>query len=376
MKLFSTVLLLCTSLLYKQQGCAQQEQMNVIRIEFEGHRYDSLSLEIRLQGSELKRISISGYSEDGYLWEFSYPDNLYDSIALFTILGLRTDVASRRRITFSHVLHGDTLISNGFFFKRDTNTHIRARYIETRVWETFLDDIFEISADDIQMVAALKAIHSEFMLFNQQFTYEENIQNYMKLVRQYPDSRRFVALVANNMGRFRSIADIAKLFNLFSEEIQQSFFGQRIYQHITRDMTFINQKLATWDTGLLEKIVQDSSRYNLILFSASWCGPCIRQIPILKEFYRDLGQKLTMTYVSLDHERTAENWREKMRSHEIPWRSLMVLTQEKDRAISGDYGVFGVPTAILVHPNSMKMEKLDLWVEEHRQRLYEFVTKQ
>ncbi|MCL2683288.1 MAG: hypothetical protein FWE63_07415, partial [Bacteroidales bacterium] len=83
--------------------------------------------------------------------------------------------------------------------------------------------------------------------------------------------------------------------------------------------------------------------------------------------------KLIMTYVSLDHERTVENWREKMHTHKIPWRSLMVLTEKKDKAIRDDYEIFGVPHAILVYPSSMKMEKLDLWKEEDRQRLYELV---
>jgi len=136
------------------------------------------------------------------------------------------------------------------------------------------------------------------------------------------------------------------------------------------NITFVNQKLTTWDTDELEWIVQDSSRYNLILFSASWCAPCTRQIPILKEIYRDLGQEIIMTYVSLDRDqRSVENWRTKMRTHEIPWRSLMVLTREMDRTIRREYAVRGIPAAILVHPHTMQKERLNLWEEADRERL-------
>ena len=376
MKLFLTTFLLCACLLCKQQGCAQENIMNVIQIEFEERKYDSLSLSIRLgQHREIKRIN--GHSEDGYLWVFSYPDNLYDSINLFTVANRGTVDTSRRSVMLSHVLHGDTMVSNGLFFERQPVSHIKARYVNTRISGTFISDIFDISTDDMQLVAALKAMHSGFMLLNQPLTYEEILQNDMEVVRQYPDSRRLIALVANNMGRFNSKTDIANVFHLFSSEIQESHFGQIVYRHLHPIPTvFENRNLNVWDKDVEEAIVQDFSKYNLIIFSASWCQPCIRQIPALKEIYQDFGENLIMTYVSMDDERSADAWRAKMRTHQIPWRSLMVLTKEKGEAISDDYGFLGaVPYFILVHPDNMQMEPLGSNVEVVRQRLDELIKE-
>jgi len=134
-----------------------------------------------------------------------------------------------------------------------------------------------------------------------------------------------------------------------------------------RTVPFANQKLATWDTNVLELIVQDSSKFNIILFSASWCPPCIAIIPLLKEIYEDLGDKLIMTYVSVDEERTAEAWRRKMRTHEIPWRSLMAWGRHPE-IYNGP-----IPHAILVHPNTMYWEFLNVRNERDRRRLYELV---
>jgi len=153
--------------------------------------------------------------------------------------------------------------------------------------------------------------------------------------------------------------------SLFLLLIAGLLFGAQPRQQNTN--VFENRMLATWDTGLLEEIVQDSSRYNLILFSASWCPPCIRIVPLLKEIYRDIGDKLIMTYVSVDEERTAEAWRTKMRTNEIPWRSLMAWGRHAE-IYSGP-----IPRAKLVHPNTMNWEFLDVRRERDRRRLYELV---
>ncbi|MCL2416408.1 MAG: thioredoxin domain-containing protein [Bacteroidales bacterium] len=387
-----TLLLLLLSGILLSCAPPQQDRMNVIRLELEGIRYDSLSLRLTLPDFERKLIA--GYSDDGYNWEFSYPDSLYDYIGNFAIIVLGTPDNVGQSLGFSLVFYGDTMESVNLRFGRPLSL-VRANYIRTTgpyegwirkpgtedefIMGSFFNDFFEILTNDKEVVSSIKSMHYGHGFFAYRhprtvgLTYEEIIQRDMEFIKQNPNFRGMLISVFYNIALFNSNDDIAKLFNLFTPELQQSFYGQKIYRHITRCMTFVNQKLPTWDTGVLELIVQDSSKFNLILFSASWCAPCIRQIPILKEIYRDLGHKLIMTYVSIDHEQTAESWREKMREYQIPWRSLMVLTREKGRTIQADYAVQGVPDAFLVHPHSMEKERLVLWEETHRQRLYELV---
>ena len=386
MKLFLPLLLLVGLL-----SCVQPQQkgMNVVHIEFEGIRYDSLALVLWFEEDFLEQIK--GHSEDGYRWEFTYPDSLHERIkhSVLRVLGT-PDSVEHGASTFNLVLQDDTLRSFAFIPGRP-ESFIRARHIETQTYinqvifsitemdfaiGTLIVDEFEIFTENQDVISSIKAVSGGYIFSLcglDPLIYEETVQRQAEFIRQHPNSQIMIGSLYMNMGDYKSKDDVAKLFNNFSPELQQSFYGRKIYRFITPNQVFANQKLSTWDTDKLEKIVQDSSRYNLVIFSVSWCGPCIRQIPIQKEIYRDLGQKLIMTYVSLDDERFVEYWRERMREHEIPWRSLMVLTREKERKIRGDYYIRGFPTALLVHPNTMIMERLNLWEEADRQRLYELV---
>ncbi|MDR0681042.1 MAG: hypothetical protein LBG15_04210, partial [Dysgonamonadaceae bacterium] len=54
-------------------------------------------------------------------------------------------------------------------------------------------------------------------------------------------------------------------------EVYRYFFSKNLYLN----SKFENSILPSWDTGNLEPIIQDTSKYNLVILSASWCGPCI-----------------------------------------------------------------------------------------------------
>ena len=366
-----------------------QGKMNTVRIEFEGIRYDSLELVFGLV--DWSQVVIKGHSEDGYRWNFSYPGYFHEHLycAWFRVLGT-PDTVRHEVGFFNLVQQHDTLKTFGFIPGRPKSL-IKARYIETQtsfnnprfdpetenvIYITSIIDEFEIFTDDQDLISTMKAMHGGyFILDHETLSYEEIVQRQAEFIRQYPNSQIMMRTLYMNISGYKSSGDIAKLFNLFTRQLQRSFYGRKIRQHLAGCSTFINQKLTTWNTDLLEELVQDCSKYNLILFSASWCPPCTRQIPILKEIYRDLGQELIMTYVSLDCAGSAENWREKMRTHEIPWRSLMVLTREVEQKIRNDYSIRGVPAAILIQPNSTQMERLNLWEEKDRLRLYELVNE-
>lgn len=81
-------------------------------------------------------------------------------------------------------------------------------------------------------------------------------------------------------------------------------------------------------------------KYVIVYFWASWCGPCRKSIPKLKELYTEFKSKgLEIISVSIDTDDDA--WRKAMTEENMPW--LQVLCPKKDKTLK-DFNIQGVPT--------------------------------
>jgi thiol-disulfide isomerase/thioredoxin len=192
-------------------------------------------------------------------------------------------------------------------------------------------------------------------------------------VKENPESIHFISSLAATIGYYDSPDNIKKIYDLFSPAMKSTNYGKVINQYfIFLHSKFRNSILPTWDTGALETIIQDTTKYNLIIFTGSWCKPCLEEIPLLKEIYDHFKGNLLMTSISIDESNTVQNWIKLMLEKNITWRSL--LATNEIQSIKEKYHVYYVPYSILVYPSG-NFESIDVKKDSDKEKLYSLIEE-
>lgn len=108
----------------------------------------------------------------------------------------------------------------------------------------------------------------------------------------------------------------------------------------------------------------------LVDFWATWCGPCIAEIPNMKKLYKQYqDQGFEIVGLSLDQDRSElESFLE---DKELPWTILHDKENDGQHPAATDYGIFGIPTMILVGKDGKVLD-----INARGEKLAELLEKQ
>ena len=165
----------------------------------------------------------------------------------------------------------------------------------------------------------------------------------------------------------------AELFAIIPAERLENPILQPVYEEYLVELktsagnTFIDiASLKADGTALALSELVGKTDYVLVDFWASWCGPCRRLMPVLKELYESYhpSGKLEILGVSCDQDEAA--WLQAIEEDELPW--LHIRDQRLEPYNPCDlYGISAIPTTILINkegvivarnPNEAEIELL------------------
>jgi cytochrome c biogenesis protein CcmG/thiol:disulfide interchange protein DsbE len=97
-------------------------------------------------------------------------------------------------------------------------------------------------------------------------------------------------------------------------------------------------------TGGAVSLAELRGRPVLIDFWATWCAPCVRQIPVLNEFAAKYGDRVPVLGISVDVDADAVG--PFATEHQVRYPILF-----GDEGLARDYGALGFPTLYVVRPD-------------------------
>ena len=93
-------------------------------------------------------------------------------------------------------------------------------------------------------------------------------------------------------------------------------------------------------------------RWVLLDFWATWCGPCCREIPYLKEAYAAFsGRGFSIYAVSIDHD--AARWQRFLAENDLPWTNVLSPGCGKQSPAAAMYGIRFIPSNFLISPDGV-----------------------
>lgn len=186
----------------------------------------------------------------------------------------------------------------------------------------------------------------------------------LKLLEAYPNDYGSL-LCLYGISRTDAMPSSAKI-NLavlakFSENLRNSPLGKQLYEEST---SLINNKIATGagkevpifkvpdlENNLFSNNSLKGQPY-VIVFSATWCGPCQQQLPKLKQLYQTYKQKgLKVVYFNDDD--NVVKWKEHVSKNKLTWINVSEKQKPSVSKISKSFGVYAIPVCLVIDKKGM-----------------------
>jgi thiol-disulfide isomerase/thioredoxin len=191
-----------------------------------------------------------------------------------------------------------------------------------------------------------------------------------KIIRQYSYSYDLLFQL-DKIKHGMTVQELTVLSDLFDKNMNAPARFKEYIDYISSKKTTNNSSypyIELDDNKGVKTNLLDNSKFKLLIFWASWCGPCRAEIPSLKKIFAKYGtQGLSMVSVSIDNSK--ENWNLALMQEKMPWKQLIVSESEKPK-IDAIFDIKSIPVMFLIDSQNQLVERIVGMDEETYKRIY------
>ena len=198
------------------------------------------------------------------------------------------------------------------------------------------------------------------------------IEGFKKQIRQYPFSYFLLQNIYASKEQY-SNPELKGLLSLFSTDIQQSKAGIRLSNYLTirpdPGSPYPDLMLLSSDNKLLP-VIDTATKLNMLVFWASWCSPCRKEIPLLKYLYKKYaGRGLNIVSISIDEYN--DRWKLALEQENMSWPQL-IISKEKMQETKEVFSFTTIPLVIFTDSSGREIGRIPDYDPDNK-KVYEAV---
>ena len=225
--------------------------------------------------------------------------------------------------------------------------------------------MIQVKDDSVKLDSTYKAV--EMM----KKAVDERIKNF---VDSNSNTLAITYVIGDFIAREYPFEDVERYYNNLTPEVKASYPGQLLKEKMA-SLRSINVGGIAPDIDLVApdgkhiKLSSLRGKYVLLDFWASWCGPCLAEVPNVKAVYEQYKDKGFEIYgVSLDDKKDA--WVNAIEKHDLPWIHVSSL-KGWECPVAKIYNVTGIPKMYLLDKEG-RIVAMDLRGEALKEKVASF----
>ncbi len=136
-------------------------------------------------------------------------------------------------------------------------------------------------------------------------------------------------------------------FKRFCKQFKENLITKNGALNTQEGSNYVNFELKNpAGENILFSNIVENSKYTLLDFWASWCNPCRKAMPMIKELHEKYGKK-GLSVVSLSLDTDSEAWKKAISDLGMTWTQLC-NPDGGSREVGQAYGIEFIPTMLII----------------------------